>query len=99
MGHGVSRNQRKDYLGNMLPTIWRAQKVQQPPPLMVYKETGEVAPPDQQLKARPFFTRGVSHWLFPTRRSGYHALRKTAKGHWVGKLRGYRVHEEILPRL
>lgn len=97
--HGVVRNQRMHYMSNIKPWLWRAQRVSQPPPLMVFKQTGDAAPREMQLRARPFYFRGITHWLFPHRRTGYHMLRKSAKGEWVANLRNYRVREDANPRL
>eukprot|EP00442_Polarella_glacialis_P028651 CAMPEP_0115050362 /NCGR_PEP_ID=MMETSP0227-20121206/1735_1 /TAXON_ID=89957 /ORGANISM="Polarella glacialis, Strain CCMP 1383" /LENGTH=225 /DNA_ID=CAMNT_0002434195 /DNA_START=400 /DNA_END=1073 /DNA_ORIENTATION=- len=78
--HGVKKRERHNYIGNVKPWLWRAQRVQQPPPLMVYQQSGEVAPRELQLKARPYYFRGVSHWLFPSRRGGFHGMRRSARG-------------------
>lgn len=97
--HGVKRKARRDYLGNIRPFLWRAHRVHQPPPLLVTKDAGEIAPSEVQHKARPYYFRGVTHWLFPSRRSGFHALRKSGRGHWVGQPRQYRLREDVRPRL
>eukprot|EP00927_Polykrikos_kofoidii_P055040 TRINITY_DN49356_c0_g1_i1.p1 TRINITY_DN49356_c0_g1~~TRINITY_DN49356_c0_g1_i1.p1 ORF type:complete len:466 (+),score=68.94 TRINITY_DN49356_c0_g1_i1:43-1398(+) len=97
--HGVVRQARRAYMGNIKPNFWRAHRVQQPPPLMVYKTTGDSAPLERQLKARPYYFRGVSHWLFPSRRSGFHSLRKSSKGRWVAQPQNYRVRDHVRPRL
>lgn len=97
--HGVKRKEKHNYVGNMRPYLWRAMKVAQPPPLMVLQQTGDVAPTNFQLKARPYFFRGVTHWLFPSRRSGFYALRKSSKGHWMAHIQRYRVVEDVRPRL
>jgi len=97
--HGVVRRARKNYIANVKTRLWRAHRVQQPPPLLVYKESGEVAPTDRQLPARPYYFRGVTHWLFPARRTGFHQLRRSAKGQWVAQLRQYRLREDFRPRL
>ncbi|CAE8594010.1 unnamed protein product, partial [Polarella glacialis] len=39
--HGVKKRERHNYIGNVKPWLWRAQRVQQPPPLMVYQQSGE----------------------------------------------------------
>merc|ERR1712217_715094 len=95
--HGVKRRQRKDYLSNIKPLLWRTMRVAQPPPLLVLQESGEPAPSQQQLKARPFFFRGVTHWLFPSRRSGFHALKKQGC-HWVGTLKKFDYSAATRPR-
>ncbi len=33
----VKKRQRVNYLGNVVPNLWRAQKVRQPPPLLVHE--------------------------------------------------------------
>ncbi|CAK9114871.1 unnamed protein product [Durusdinium trenchii] len=86
--HGVKKRQRVHYLGNVKPRIWRAHKVLQPPPLLVHQTDGAIA--DHQLQARPYFYRGVSHWLFPSRRGGIHVMKRSASGQWVGVLRHMR---------
>merc|ERR1712032_579069 len=97
--HGIPVSKFSYYHGNMRPFLWRAQRVRQPPPLMVTKASGDVAPRELQPRAYPYYFRGVSHWLFPSLRSGFHQLRKTAKGQWVGRLQNYRLREDIRPRL
>jgi len=100
--HGVKRRQRYNWRSNIKPFLWRAHKVHQPPPLMVYRQTGEPAPHDRQLPARPFYFRGVTHWLFPNRRSGFHMLRKSGRGTWVAKaakMAHYRPGVDARPRL
>eukprot|EP00929_Paragymnodinium_shiwhaense_P077256 TRINITY_DN39787_c0_g1_i1.p1 TRINITY_DN39787_c0_g1~~TRINITY_DN39787_c0_g1_i1.p1 ORF type:complete len:467 (-),score=108.11 TRINITY_DN39787_c0_g1_i1:184-1584(-) len=97
--HGVKRRWRRFYQSSMRPFMWRAQKVQQPPPLMVYKDSGEVAPKDFQRPARPFYFRGVSHWLFPSRKSGYHNLRKNSKGQWIASAKHFQWVSHVRPRL
>ena len=54
----IKKRFRVNYIGNMKPKLWRAQKVQQPPPLLV-KPDGSLA--EDQLKARPYFYRGWRH--------------------------------------
>eukprot|EP00933_Yihiella_yeosuensis_P007836 TRINITY_DN11301_c2_g1_i1.p1 TRINITY_DN11301_c2_g1~~TRINITY_DN11301_c2_g1_i1.p1 ORF type:complete len:523 (+),score=82.85 TRINITY_DN11301_c2_g1_i1:38-1606(+) len=97
--HGVPKRARHDYIGNVKPWLWRAHRVQQPPPLLVFKQSGEIAPRDVQLKARPYYFRGVSHWLFPSRRGGFHNMRRSARGQWVGVLQQYKIREDVRPRL
>merc|ERR1712151_514610 len=98
--HGVRKNARQDYLGNVRPRLWRAQRVRQPPPLLVFRQTGQVAPQERQRRARPYYYRGVSHILFPSRKTGFHGLRKSSRGQWVGVRRptGYRIAEDRKPR-
>lgn len=97
--HGIPKRVRHNYLGNIKPRLWRAQRVLQPPPLMVFKQSGEVAPAEHQQPARPYYFRGVTHWLFPVRRTGFHSLRKGSKGQWVGNLQQYRLREDFRPRM
>lgn len=100
--HGVERRQRKKYRGNFRPWLWRPHRVQQPPPLLVYQsgeQSGASAPADLQPKARPYFFRGVTHWLFPSRRSGFHALRTSSKGAWIAQLQHMKWREAVRPRL
>eukprot|EP00811_Abedinium_folium_P036902 NODE_9568_length_1414_cov_4.215229.p1 GENE.NODE_9568_length_1414_cov_4.215229~~NODE_9568_length_1414_cov_4.215229.p1 ORF type:complete len:245 (+),score=74.97 NODE_9568_length_1414_cov_4.215229:388-1122(+) len=97
--HGVIRNARQHYLANIRPTLWRAHRVRQPPPLRVYSKTGETAPQERQHSARPYYFRGVTHWLFPNRRAGFKGLRRNARGQWVGILRNYRLRDDTRPRI
>merc|ERR1719343_1219685 len=46
--HGVKRRARRNYIGNIRPVLWRAHKVHQPPPLLVYRDSGEPAPHEKQ---------------------------------------------------
>eukprot|EP00439_Symbiodinium_sp_Y106_P049670 s1548_g6.t1 len=78
--HGVKKRERVNYIGNIKPFLWRAARVRQPPPLLVHQEDGGIA--EDQLKARPYFFRGVSHWLFPSRRGGFHSMKRTSRGQW-----------------
>ena len=36
----VKKRQRAHYIGNIKPTLWRAHRVRQPPPLLVHQEAG-----------------------------------------------------------
>mmetsp|Transcript_80950 Transcript_80950/g.142784 ORF Transcript_80950/g.142784 Transcript_80950/m.142784 type:complete len:423 (-) Transcript_80950:47-1315(-) len=97
--HGIKKRARHDYMGNVKPWLWRAQRVQQPPPMMVYQNSGEIAARELQPKARPYYFRGVSHWLFPSRRGGFHSMRRSARGQWVGLLQQYKIREAVRPRM
>lgn len=103
--HAVVRKARRNYLGNVVPRLWRPQTMHQPPPLLVHREvdpaTGQVriAERERQLGPRQFYLRGVTHWLFPTRRSGYHALRKSGHGRWVADPRRWRLAPFVKPRM
>jgi len=97
--HGVKRKWRRNYIGNVKPLLWRAMRVHQPPPLKVFKESGDIAPHHLQSPGRPYFFRGVTHWLFPSRRTGFQMLRKSSKGHWVGKLQRYRLTSAVRPKM
>jgi hypothetical protein len=49
-------------------------------------QDGRIAAMEEQLKPLPYFFRGVSHWLFPSRsntKGGFHSLKRNAGGHWV----------------
>lgn len=97
--HGLDRRARRTYLCVIKPLFWRAARVHQPPPLQVYERSREeshtessipvpgnptVVPQEDQSPARPYFYRGVTHWLFPVRRSGFHGLKRDQSGKWVG---------------
>lgn len=97
--HGVVRRMRHNYIANIRSRLWRAHRVAQPPALVVFEQSGEVASSDRQHRARPYYFRGVSHWLFPARRTGFQALRKGSKGQWVGLNQQYRLREDFRPRL
>lgn len=97
--HGVVRNQRSEWLGRIRQTLWRTARVRQPPPFLVYRATGQGAPQELQRKPRPYYFRGVTHWLFPSRRSGYHNLRRSASGHWVASNRPYHLRDDNRPRM
>lgn len=97
--HGLKRKARRNWVGNIKPMLWRPHKVHQPPPLLVYRDGGDTAPQDRQLKARPYYFRGVTHWLFPSRRSGFHSLRLSSKGQWVAQNQGIKYQETVRPRL
>eukprot|EP00922_Rhytidocystis_sp_ex-Travisia-forbesii_P017305 GHVS01025826.1.p1 GENE.GHVS01025826.1~~GHVS01025826.1.p1 ORF type:complete len:207 (-),score=23.91 GHVS01025826.1:100-660(-) len=93
--HGIIRNRRLNYEGNVRPFIWRNARCLEPPPLMVYKETGATA--DYQLPARPFYQRGVSHSLFPVGRTGFPGMRVTRDGRFVG-LNKHPRHTDAQPK-
>jgi len=96
--HGVKKRQRVNYVGNVVPNLWRAQKVRQPPPLLMHQD-GRIADFDRQLKPLPYFYRGVSHWLFPSRRGGVHVMKRSARGQWVGAPRAVQLHDGIRPKM
>jgi len=95
----VPKMHAKHYKTNIKPTLWRAHRVHQPPPLLVLKTSGEAAESKLQHAARPYYFRGVSHWLFPSSRSGFHGLRRSGHGHWVGVNKHYRPSADVRPRL
>jgi hypothetical protein len=82
--HGKLRNKGGRYFRETIqPWIWRTQKVLEPPPLLVNKQSGEIA--DKQREARPYFFRGLSHTLFPVNlRTGFPSLRRGRNGQLVG---------------
>ena len=82
--HGRLRNLGGRYFRETLqPWIWRTQKVLEPPPLLVNAKTGEIS--NKQLEARPYYFRGLSHTLFPVNlRTGFPAMRRTARGQLMG---------------
>lgn len=82
--HGRLRNLGGRYFRETLqPWIWRTQKVLEPPPLLVNAKTGEIS--SKQLEARPYYFRGLSHTLFPVNlRTGFPAMRRTARGQLLG---------------
>jgi len=56
------------------------------PALEFLPQDGRIAAMEEQLKPLPYFFRGVSHWLFPSRsntKGGFHSLKRNAGGHWV----------------
>ncbi|KAF4728550.1 hypothetical protein FOZ62_012792 [Perkinsus olseni] len=100
---GVIRNRADHWRANIMPWVWRSQKVNIPPPLMVRKKTG--APPDTgedtssrlQPRGRPHYYTNVSHWLFPTdTQSGFKGIRRTAGGRWVGQSPGLPKTQDIV---
>ncbi|CAD7934765.1 unnamed protein product [Amoebophrya sp. A120] len=93
--HGIIRNRRHWYIRHMRPFLWRAQKVNVPPPLIVESGTGHVASAKQQRPARPHYDHGISHDLFPTAKTGLHALRRSqTTGALIGKLEQYKLRED-----
>ncbi|PHJ22953.1 hypothetical protein CSUI_003202 [Cystoisospora suis] len=95
--HGVIRRKRTHYYSNIRPFLWRSSRVLEPPPLQVYRHSGEVA--EWQLPARPFYRLGVSSILFPPRRSSFPSMRINAKGQFVGINRMPKIAEKAQPRL
>lgn len=52
-------------------------------------QDGRIAAMEEQLKPLPYFYRGVSHWLFPSRsntKGGFHNMRRSGRGQWVSRL-------------
>ena len=82
--HGKIRNLGGRYFRETLqPWIWRTQKVLEPPPLLVNEKSGEISP--NQLPARPYYFRGLTHTLFPVNlRTGFSAMRRARNGRLVG---------------
>ncbi|CBZ53272.1 conserved hypothetical protein [Neospora caninum Liverpool] len=96
--HGVIRRQKTHYFSNVRPFLWRASRVLEPPPLLLYKHSGATA--DWQLPARPFYRQGVSGMLFPPRlRRGFPSMRVNAKGQFVGVNKMPYIAEKAQPRL
>ncbi|CAD7965902.1 unnamed protein product [Amoebophrya sp. A25] len=99
--HGIIRNKRQNYMHQIRPFLWRPQKVNQPPPLMV--ESGSGDPTSNQPSPRPHYERGVAFNLFPnTKISGFHAMRRSqTTGKWIGKVEHFRIrdhaHTSVVP--
>ena len=63
---GIIRSLRLHYKRFIRPHVWRAAKTLPVPPLLLRRIDGRIA--TKQNQATPFYKRGVTHSLFPTRR-------------------------------
>ncbi|CAJ1386383.1 unnamed protein product [Effrenium voratum] len=64
--HGVKKRELVNYEGNVVPFLWRAQKVRQPPPLLVHQSDGRLPDPQRQLNPGPTTSTGSLTCCFPT---------------------------------
>eukprot|EP00386_Alphamonas_edax_P006361 GDKI01020608.1.p1 GENE.GDKI01020608.1~~GDKI01020608.1.p1 ORF type:complete len:503 (-),score=110.64 GDKI01020608.1:98-1606(-) len=96
--HSIIRRRQQHWFRNIQPFMWRTQKVNEPPPLLVYKQTGHAAPLDDQLPARPHYFRGVSHALFPKERPGFKTMRMSKHGDLRGQNKMPDIFDEIRPK-
>ena len=94
--HGIVRRPRRHWMCNIRPQLWRAQRVNMPPPLLVKREGGARA--EKQCAANPHYFRGVTHVLFPRAKTGLHGLRRNLRGELMGTRKQYRLHDDIRPR-
>lgn len=78
----IRKRKRKNWFSNLKPFVWRAPRLYEPPPFMLYKTSGK--PAMFQLPPRPYYKRGISHRLFPYYSSGVKGLRLSRSGHWIG---------------
>ena len=81
---GILKNKRV-WKMSQKGAMWRMQKVDRAPHMIVHTHSGERA--EKQLPEKPWFARGVSHMLFPDQpasRSGFLGMRKNSGGRWVG---------------
>ncbi|EKX72634.1 conserved hypothetical protein [Theileria equi strain WA] len=78
----IRKRKRQNWLSNLKPFVWRAPRLYEPPPFMLYKSTGK--PASFQLPPRPYYKKGVSHRLFPCYSGGIKGLRLSKSGKWVG---------------
>ena len=100
--HGFVRDTKEHYLGHIRPFLWRPQKVLNPPAFLVHRagpRAGAPADAAEQLPARPFYTFGVSHSLFPTQKPGFKMLRRRARdGQWEVHGQRYKMQPDVIPR-
>lgn len=92
--HRIPRNLAMNYRCNIKCTLWRTQKVHQPPPFLVNVRNGGAA--NKQLSARPFYRLGVGYDLFPSRTNGLRtvrSVRRNLEGKVVGDRRRFRIDE------
>ncbi|KAK2196105.1 bifunctional Macro domain/Macro domain-like [Babesia duncani] len=78
-------SKRKRWLRLLKPYVWRPFRALEPPPLLLYKATGQ--PALLQHGPRPFYKNGVSHVHFPLLRPRMQGLQVGANGQWKARIR------------
>lgn len=76
----VKISKRKHWIRNIKPFIWRCSRVNDPPPLLLYKKTG--IPASKQYRARPFYKGDISHTLFPNQINDIKGFKMAKTGYW-----------------
>ncbi|CAG9471957.1 unnamed protein product [Plasmodium vivax] len=95
--HGIIRRKFQHYYSNIRPFKWRASRVIEPNPFLVYQNSGE--PSSYQYGPKPHYYKGVSHTLYNVGRKGLVNIRVGRHGKLQALKRVSSISLETKPRL
>ncbi|CDO65937.1 conserved Plasmodium protein, unknown function [Plasmodium reichenowi] len=76
--HGIIRRKYKNYYSNIRPFKWRASRVLEPYPFLLYKKSGE--PSSYQYGFKPNYYKNISHTLYNINKKGLVNIRVGSRG-------------------
>ncbi|SBS88063.1 conserved Plasmodium protein, unknown function [Plasmodium ovale] len=95
--HGIIRRKYQNYYSNIRPFKWRASRVVEPNPFLVYKNSGE--PSSYQYNCKPYYYKGISHTLYNINRKGLVNIRVGKRGKLQALKNVSNISQETKPRL
>ncbi|CRH02393.1 conserved Plasmodium protein, unknown function [Plasmodium relictum] len=95
--HGIIRRKYQNYYSNIRPFKWRASRVVEPNPFLVYKNSGE--PSSYQYDYKPYYYKGITHTLYPINKKGLMNIRIGNKGRLQALKKISNISLETKPRL
>ncbi|CAA9990749.1 conserved Plasmodium protein, unknown function [Plasmodium knowlesi strain H] len=95
--HGIIRRKFQHYYSNIRPFKWRASRVIEPNPFLLYQKSGE--PSSYQYGPKPYYYKGVSHTLYNIGKKGLLNIRVGRHGRLQALKKVSSISLETKPRL
>ncbi|KAI4834706.1 MACRO domain-containing protein [Plasmodium brasilianum] len=95
--HGIIRRKLQNYYSNIRPFKWRASRVIEPNPFLLYKNSGQ--PSSYQYKSKPYYYKGISHTLYNINKKGLVNIRVGRNGKLQALKSISNISLETKPRL
>ncbi|KEG04323.1 conserved Plasmodium protein, unknown function [Plasmodium vinckei vinckei] len=95
--HGIIRRKYQNYYSNIRPFKWRASRVIEPNPFLLYKHSGE--PSSYQYNPKPYYYKGISHTLYNINKKGLLNIRVGKGGRLQALKKVSNISLETKPRL
>ncbi|VWU50686.1 MACRO domain-containing protein, putative [Hepatocystis sp. ex Piliocolobus tephrosceles] len=95
--HGIIRRKYLNYYSNIRPFKWRASRVVEPNPLLLYKQTGETS--SYQYNYKPHYYKDISHTLYNINKKGLVGIRVGKRGKIQALKQISNITLETKPRL
>ncbi|GAW83350.1 hypothetical protein, conserved [Plasmodium gonderi] len=95
--HGIIRRKIQNYYSNIRPFKWRASRVIEPNPFLLYQNSGEAS--SYQYSPKPYYYKGVSHTLYNINKKGLLNIRIGRKGKLQALKNVSNISLETKPRL